>query len=168
MVDTQPRDSSDAFVLCDKKALGSLRPIWLCQVGSEPLSLWFGHKLPRCGLALIGQPGGSGAFALSHRTTLGLNNRNTVNVVVIWLLTFSIVNKNPFLKGKSITHNPMTWISGLFIANLFGIRTYEYQLSQLVRLVLLLISLFFWNGTQGLERLCHLVKITFRRRPNWD
>lgn len=77
MVDTQPRDSSDAFVLCDKKALGSLRPIRLCQVGSELLSLWFGHKLPRCGLALIGQPSGSGAFALSHRTTLGLNNRNS-------------------------------------------------------------------------------------------
>lgn len=87
---------------------------YLCQVGSEPLSLWFGPKLPRCGLALIGQPSGGGAFALlalSHTTALGLNNRSTVNVVVIGLLTFSIANKDPFLKGGSITQDPKTLIS---------------------------------------------------------
>lgn len=74
MADTQPRDISEAFVLCEKKALGSLGPIQLCEVGGESLSLWCGHKLPRCGLALMGQPTGGGTFALlslSHRATLG-------------------------------------------------------------------------------------------------
>lgn len=73
-----------------KKALGSFCPIRLGREGSERLSLWFGHRLPRCGLVLIGHPGGSsgdfGLLALSHSTALGLNNRNIVNVVVIWLL----------------------------------------------------------------------------------
>ena len=36
-------------------------------------------------------------FSLSHSTTSGLYNRNSVNVVVIWLLEVSIIEQRSFL-----------------------------------------------------------------------
>ena len=51
VVDTRLRDIPDVFVLCERKTLGSLGPVCLCQVaqwGEEPLGL---SGLDRAGAA---------------------------------------------------------------------------------------------------------------------
>ena len=77
--------------------------------GRSSFSPLAGYKWPRCGLALTGEPSGGRTFAflsLSHSTTSGLYNRNSVNVVVIWLLEVSIIEQEMYIykKGNAL-HN---------------------------------------------------------------
>ena len=49
MVDTQLRDIPDAFVLCEKKALGSLDLIWRGRLGGAVFPLWLVTSGPGVG-----------------------------------------------------------------------------------------------------------------------
>lgn len=109
------RDTAQGYsrcICCVRKKHWVIRSYLTGPCGRSSFFPLAGHKWPRCGLALTRQPsGGSGAFALrslSHSTTLGLNNSNSVNAAVTWPLEVSIIEQWSFLKRYKDHHNPTT------------------------------------------------------------